>query len=1180
MPPGAVRARLLALLVGLAAACDAGSIGVVGVDGVDGVDSAAAQRAGDAAMETPADLAPLTDLAPPPGPADLAVAASDDLPALDGGEDGARAAEDLSLPPAPPDLSVPSLSPGSLILSEIAAANIAGLLDEDRDASDWIELLNTTAAPLDLTGVGLSTRGGQPYAFTFPPGTAIAARGRLLVFASGKGRRQWGRPLHAAWNIDSDKDRVYLTAPGNVLLDSTALPATRPDVSWCRIPDGVGPFQHCLAPTPLAANAGAAYPTLLDPPSFSVPGGFYAADQNVALSAEPGAEIRYTLDGADPTPASTLYTVPIVIQSRVGAPNRYATIPTTLNKFYAPLDSEVYKGTVLRAAAFRNGSLSSTINTHTYFVDPAPNAASRYAGARVLSLGADPPRLFSADNPRGIYVPGNNPGQPNWTLNLEIPASLESWGPGRLLELRTGIGTEIAGNATRAYAQKSLDVQLRDGYGARTVVAPLFPHRPADKLGSFRLKAPISSKGVATIRDPLLNMLLRGAPVGWNDYSPAVLFIDGEYWGYVATRERTTAEWVERTYGYDRRQVDLLDILPGDVPAAKSGTLQAYDALRAFVAAHPAEIQADFALIDSLVDAENFAHYFAANLYAGNADWLGNNVRMWRWRSQDGRIRFVLQDDDQAFGLSYAYDNNNYGLIGNGTRTATLLAAFLKNPTFRELYINVVADQLNGWLSAPIAAPVLEQMVKEIQPLMAEHYARFRPAGQSLNDWNNAINTMRTYLANREQYLVTYTQQYFGLGNQPRYAMTVNVNDVSMGTVKVNTLDLGGRLVDVKQPWVGRYFPNVPITVTALPRPGYKLVQWQGASNAAQGTITLNLNANASLTAVFAADPNGKPMPPPVNPPPPPGVRNVALGRPATQSSTAGLAAAALAVDGDGSGTPASASLAVTNAEQSPYWQVDLGQSVDVQSIDVLSRTDCCGAAFSNFHVFVSAADMSGRSYGSLVNDKAIWRAYRAAPPGPSFTVVTGGAVKGRFVRVQLAESAALALAEVRVLALPPRTLTPDLSRVRNLALGAAASQSSTDAGYAAARANDGNADGRLASGSVSRTSVENQPWWQVDLGASHALSSVILGNRTDCCLDRLANVRVMVSRAPMTGRSFADLDADPAVWKYDLPSAAGASVEIPIEEVGRYLRVQLKGNGAQLALAEVAVMGLTDPAP
>ena len=144
-----------------------------------------------------------------------------------------------------------------------------------------------------------------------------------------------------------------------------------------------------------------------------------------------------------------------------------------------------------------------------------------------------------------------------------------------------------------------------------------------------------------------------------------------------------------------------------------------------------------------------------------------------------------------------------------------------------------------------------------------------------------------------------------------------------------------------------------------------------------------------------------------------------------------------------------------------------------------------------------------------------------------------------------------------------------------NLALGKAATQSSTILGAAAGRAVDGNTDGNWANGSVTHTAASAaQDWWQVDLGQASSIQSVVLWNRTDCCADRLSNAVVFVSASDMSGRTLAQLNADPSVAKAAFSSLNGAaSISLPLPSTGRYVRVQLTGSN-NLSLAEVQVMG------
>jgi alpha-L-fucosidase len=145
----------------------------------------------------------------------------------------------------------------------------------------------------------------------------------------------------------------------------------------------------------------------------------------------------------------------------------------------------------------------------------------------------------------------------------------------------------------------------------------------------------------------------------------------------------------------------------------------------------------------------------------------------------------------------------------------------------------------------------------------------------------------------------------------------------------------------------------------------------------------------------------------------------------------------------------------------------------------------------------------------------------------------------------------------------------------KNLALGATATQSSTEYGGAASRATDGNTNGTFAANSVTHTGSSQYSWWDADLGAAAKLSSVEVYNR-DSFGERLADYWVMVSDRPFTaGLSPTAQAAQSWVWSSRQTPQAGAptTVAIPGGKIGRYVRVQLAGTG-YLSLAEVKALG------
>ncbi len=144
--------------------------------------------------------------------------------------------------------------------------------------------------------------------------------------------------------------------------------------------------------------------------------------------------------------------------------------------------------------------------------------------------------------------------------------------------------------------------------------------------------------------------------------------------------------------------------------------------------------------------------------------------------------------------------------------------------------------------------------------------------------------------------------------------------------------------------------------------------------------------------------------------------------------------------------------------------------------------------------------------------------------------------------------------------------------RTQNLAQGKVATASSEAIDGVAARAVDGNVDGRWSSGSTTHTASQAQPWWQVDLGASVSIGSIELFNRTDCCSERLTGVWVLTSDVPITGTTLDAARAQPGVRATNLGGPLGLLGTAQRFDVNaRYVRVQLQGTGF-LSLAEVRV--------
>ncbi|GAB4139005.1 MAG: DUF1553 domain-containing protein [Planctomycetaceae bacterium] len=110
--------------------------------------------------------------------------------------------------------------------------------------------------------------------------------------------------------------------------------------------------------------------------------------------------------------------------------------------------------------------------------------------------------------------------------------------------------------------------------------------------------------------------------------------------------------------------------------------------------------------------------------------------------------------------------------------------------------------------------------------------------------------------------------------------------------------------------------------------------------------------------------------------------KNVAVGKPAKQSSTNFGGLAKLAVDGNTNGDYYKAkSTTHTKTETSPWWEVDLGANIPIDSLKIWNRTDNrLQSRLSNFRVVLLDASR-----------KPVWQREIAKPPNPSLPLMPGG---------------------------------------------------------------------------------------------------------------------------------------------------------------------------------------------
>src|SRR5690606_21323481 len=135
---------------------------------------------------------------------------------------------------------------------------------------------------------------------------------------------------------------------------------------------------------------------------------------------------------------------------------------------------------------------------------------------------------------------------------------------------------------------------------------------------------------------------------------------------------------------------------------------------------------------------------------------------------------------------------------------------------------------------------------------------------------------------------------------------------------------------------------------------------------------------------------------------------------------------AELAIDGNTDGTYSRGSVTHTNSVpgQQSWWQIDLTDIVDIRSINIFNRADCCFARLEKFHVFVSEAPFTGNTVAEIQSQAGVIDIFHADTAGRLTNIPVSSS--GRYVRIQLEETdTPLSLAEVQIFGEPEESGAP-----------------------------------------------------------------------------------------------------------------------------------------------------------
>lgn len=797
-------------------------------------------------------------------------------------------------------LGVSSFCEAAVQINEIVSSNGSTFSDEDGDFEDWVELVNTSTEPVQLEGFSLSDNLSNLQKWIFPqylmnPGEY------LVVFASGKDIKS-GTYLHTNFNISADGEPIIVTNAAGDTLDLVQEVEIPRDISYGRVADGSGNFTFFQQPTPGAANSSDAYNEELLPPEFSHKSGFYTENFTLTLSStDPAVQIYYTLDGSVPDPGNcdgseytyktgyqsqnevlwqrtyltTLYSAPVPIHEKTVDENPLSDIQTSFDTAqYQPLNP-VFRGVTVRAIAIKEGALSSPVQTCTYLVD---TTLSRHYPVQVVSITLPETSLFEYDS--GIYVPGkiyddategstryNEIGMQNPDANYnergdawEREANFELLDTQGESLLNQTVGLRIHGGWTRAAENKSLRVYARNRYGDNAFKHQFFKTKDIQEFKTILLRNSGNDYSITRFRDAMIQSLVSSLKIDQQASCPAVLFINGEYWGITNIRDRLDKYYLESHYGFDADNVDMLSVnMMSQEPEVVEGGSTHFVAMLDYIQSNDVSDPAVYEQVGTMMDIENYILYQAIEIFSRNTDWPQNNCDWWRCRTDsyqpdapyghDGRWRWMLYDLDFGFGIwDNTADHNTLEhaacITGRGCQSGVtqIFGTLLMNDTFRTSMINQIADLMNTVFHVDTVVAKIDEMKNIYAPLMDEHINRWKKP-KTISNWELYIDSMLIFTNERKGYMVEHMMDFFTVDDTVQ--ITLGNSEIAGGAIKINTVKTTGTT------WTGMYFKGVPVTIQAVPTSGYLFSHWSGSVSDSSSSLRIIPEENMQLTANF-----------------------------------------------------------------------------------------------------------------------------------------------------------------------------------------------------------------------------------------------------------------------------------------------------------------------------------------
>ncbi|MGI6670040.1 MAG: lamin tail domain-containing protein [Christensenellales bacterium] len=650
-------------------------------------------------------------------------------------------------------------NPTGVIITELMSSNDSIQAISGQPPSDWVELTNTSDQVHDMSGWGLSDNINWPRKWRFPQGVSIwPGESKIILLDKSKEPGSNAAQLHASFALKRAGGEVMtLSDPDGRVLDRIILPEIPTNISYGRTAGQDGFFYYDV-PTPGAPNAQG-FAGFAARPEMSMPGGLYQQDFVLTLTAQEGAQVRYTLDGSIPT-------------------------LTTGHAYQGPIP--VNSTCVVRARAFLPGLQPSEPVTATYVM-------KTYYTMPVVCLTADPDELW---NPKtgmyatgeGIdlnqykYIPFKNP-TPTYRTHGKIqrPGYAEMFSiDGSHTYFSQGVTFGLIGQYSLDMPQKSFKVTARARYGDKYFRATLFEDRPFEEYKSFVLRVSGNDCVWTRMADGIQSRLvdkIADTTVVHQAWRPVIVYLNGQYWGHYNLRERVSRYFVAQHEGMTLEEADSITILEANSKAYYGSNAEYKALLEKAKKMSPGTNPEDMQYLEDNIDIDNYFDYMIFEAFFANSD--TGNIRY--YKVPGGRWRWILFDMDYGlFKSSFNGIGNVLHPKGTGINNAidnTLIRKILENKDMQHRFLTRFGEIFQQ-LTTDVMLQQLQECYDLLAPEMMMHFDRWAPLNLKsisseqpttvdgcLRYWDTRVERMRDTMRKRPTYCYDQVKAWFKLSD-------------------------------------------------------------------------------------------------------------------------------------------------------------------------------------------------------------------------------------------------------------------------------------------------------------------------------------------------------------------------------------------------------------------------------